>query len=134
MFWWIMPHSNHQKFIRKWRRKTRCTRKTAHNRKTADEKRRRTRKKERHQQHHCHYQQQQETGEGEVKEGGNELFINKPMLDYTKVLLRFCDNENSMEWLAIEQQTNCDVQVKPAYETMVLCIFHFPKNQFLQWF
>lgn len=51
--------------------------------------------KKRHQQHHCHYQQ--ETGEGEIKEGGNELFINKPMVDFTKVPLRFCDNENSME-------------------------------------
>lgn len=33
------------------------------------------------------------------------------MLDYTGVPLRFADNEDSIERLAIESQTNCDVQI-----------------------
>ncbi|XP_060813289.1 uncharacterized protein LOC132905710 isoform X2 [Bombus pascuorum] len=69
--------------------------------------------KERHQHHHYHYQQQQEAEEREVeKEGENELFINKPTLNYTKVPLKFSDKENSMECLAVEPQTNCDVQLE----------------------
>lgn len=58
-----------------------------------------------------HYQQQQEAEEVE-EEGENELFINKPTLDYTKEPLKFSDNEDSMEWVAAEPQTICDVQLE----------------------
>lgn len=64
---------------------------------------------ERYQHHPYHYQQQQEAEEVE-EEGENELFINKPTLDYTKGPLKFSDNEDSMEWAAVEPQMTCAVQ------------------------
>lgn len=68
-------------------------------------------KEERHK--HYLYQQQQEAEEREVEEEGeNELFINKPTLDYTKIPLKFSDNEDSMEWVAVEPQMSCDVQLE----------------------
>lgn len=68
---------------------------------------------ERHQHYHYLYQQQHEAEEREVEEEGeNELFINKPTLDYTKAPLKFSDNEDSMEWVADEPQMTCDVQLE----------------------
>lgn len=50
---------------------------------------------------------------GEVgEEEENELFVNKPMLECTRVLLRFSDNEDSIEWIAIERQINCEGQIE----------------------
>lgn len=66
---------------------------------------------ERHQHHRYYYQQQQEAEEVE-EEGENELFINKPTLDYTKEPLKFSDNEDSMEWVAVEPHTICEVQLE----------------------
>lgn len=34
------------------------------------------------------------------------------MLDYTRVSLKFADNEDSIERIATESQTRCDVQIE----------------------
>ncbi|XP_043579128.1 uncharacterized protein LOC122566230 [Bombus pyrosoma] len=73
---------------------------------------------ERYQHHHYYYQQQQEAEEREVEEreveeeGENELFINKPTLDYTKAPLKFSDNEDLMEWIAVKSQMIRDAQLE----------------------
>lgn len=67
---------------------------------------------ERYQHHHYHYQQQQEAEEEEVEEEGeNELFINKPILDYVKAPIKFSENEDSMEWVTVEPQMIYNVQL-----------------------